>query len=47
MVEGEDQSCGALWAMLNIPSDYDIVNVIKLELVIWEQALNSTLPSVL
>lgn len=41
MVEGEGQSWGALWAMLNIPSEYNIVNVIKLELVMWEQVLNS------
>lgn len=44
MVEGEDQSWEALWAMLNIPSDYYIVDVIKLELGIWEQVLNRHSP---
>lgn len=44
MAEGEDQSWEALWAMLNIPSDYYIVDVIKLELGIWEQVLNRHSP---
>lgn len=30
-----------LCAELNVPSDYNIVNVARLEMVIWEQVLDS------
>lgn len=38
---GRSERRGTLWAALNVPSDYDIVNVARLEMVVWEQVLDS------